>query len=726
MAEQKKCQVSQSANIISEFLKAGDHCDFCGRHLKEILHLLNSVRAGDAQTDALDVLRKMALKVINLCRCGRGKMVAQEFSFAMQAHRDDFLVHLENKVCPAGQCPKLVPAPCQAACPAGIDIPNYVTLVGLGRYQEALALIREDVALPGALGRVCEHPCEKVCRRGQVDRPISICALKRLTYDRGEECSGGALVPPERKYEERVAVVGAGPAGLSAAYFLARRGYGVTVFEAMPEAGGMLAYGIPTYRLPREVLRAEVDYIKAMGVKIKLNTPVAGEQGPGVLIKDGYAAVFLGTGAWQGAIPLPKAQHYDNVLDGVTFLRQVNQELLNGSAGHAPDLSGKKVVVVGGGNVAIDAARVALRLGAAGVKIVYRRTREEMPALSEEIVDAEKEGVEFDFLVNPTSIGSSEGIATQLQCLRNTLSDPDASGRRKPVPLKHSEFKLDAQLFIFATGQQPDLAYLGLETQNYNVNAAGGRIVVDSLTMETSVPGIYAGGDAVTGPATVIKAVAAGKRAAAAIDDLLRGRAPSPGLAYPVKRSPGPLLQSHASDRARDSLIDGHALYIKERKNTFDEALRAISDEEALAEAARCLRCDMCIACGKCMDTCRDSVGSDAIRLGYLEQSGEKEKETDFMRPQERCMGCGACAANCPTGAITVEDKHGFRETSMCGGLMSRLELATCQECGQQFATTRHLGVVNDSVRGKFGADGHNKEVCSECAARVWSLNIFG
>lgn len=721
MVEQN-CKVSQSADLISAFLQAGEHCDSCGRHLKEILHLLDSVRAGDAENGALDALRRMALKVVNLCRCGGGQKVAMEFNSILQDHGDDFLVHLENKVCPAGRCPKLVLAPCQAACPAGIDIPNYVALVGLGRHREALALIREDVALPGVLGRVCEHPCEKSCRRGRVDRPVSICALKRLAYDRAAEYPDGGPAVPERKYPERVAVVGAGPAGLSAAYFLARRGYGVTIFEAMPEAGGMLAYGIPSYRLPREVLRAEVDYIRALGVEIRLNTTVVG--GPGTLLKDGYAAVFLGTGAWQGSIPVPGAQNYHNVLDGVTFLRQVNRELLKGSAGHAPDLDGKKVVVVGGGNVAIDAARVALRLGAAGVKIVYRRTREEMPALYEEIVDAEKEGVEFDFLVNPTGIEGSEGLATHLQCRRNALSEPDAGGRRKPVPVENSEFTIDARLFIFATGQQPDLSYLGSETRGPGVGVSRGRIVVNGLTMETSVPGVFAGGDAVTGPATVIKAVAAGKRAAAAIDDLLRGRAPSPGLAYPVKRAPAALMQVRANERAGAGLVDMHALYIEERKNTFAEALRAINDDEALAEAARCLRCDMCIACGKCMDTCRHSVGSDAIRLGYLKHGGEME--TDFTRPQERCMGCGACAANCPTGAITVEDRDGYRETRMCGGLMSRLELASCRVCGQQFATTRQLGVVNDSVRNKFGASGHNREVCPECAGRVWSLNIYG
>lgn len=723
---ENSCKVNKTEDIVKSFLQAEEYCGVCRRNFNGILKLLGIIREGEAQHDYLDIIDGLAGEVVNLCHCGKGLPVAGEVISLLRDNLGDFVAHIENRVCPSSQCPKLILAPCQAACPAGIDIPNYVALVGMGKYEEALELIREDVPLPGTLGRICEHPCEKACRRGEVDTAISICALKRLSYDKSNESGNKPPAPPEKKYAEKIAVVGSGPAGLSAAYFLSRMGYQVTIFEAMSKAGGMLAYGIPPYRLPREVLRNEISYIEAMGVEIKLNSPIFGEYGINALKKEGYAAVFLSTGAWKGIKPnIPNLEKFKDVLDGVTFLREVNEGILTGSGEKPAVVEGKKVVVVGGGNVAIDTARVSLRLGAQEVRIIYRRTREEMPALYEEIVDAEKEGVVFDYLISPVNVGGKDGRVSYLECLRNALSEPDESGRRRPVPVNNSEFKIEADVIIFATGQQPALSYLKEKSQVSEVEVSKNRIVANSLTMETSVPGVFAGGDAVTGPATVVKAIAAGKRAAAGMDAHLRGKKLSDGINYPTKRKSTLPLQVSAEQKASSSLINFHDLYVNERKNTFNEILQRVGEEDAFAEAARCLRCDICIACGACVDNCRNKVGADAIQLGFIH--GNKGSETDFGRPGDKCIGCGTCSVNCPTGAITMkEDQEGFREVRMCGTLMSRVELVSCQECGQNFAAAKHLEYVARHIKDHFGQVHHNKNICPDCARKVWSRNVYG
>ncbi|MCL6634473.1 MAG: FAD-dependent oxidoreductase [Peptococcaceae bacterium] len=720
------CTVQKAEDIIKNFLTKEEYCGVCRRNFSSILTLLNSIREGEASREELDIpglIEGLADEAAYLCHCGRGYTVAGEILFLLQENRWEFISHIEKRVCPSSRCPKLILAPCQAACPAGIDIPNYITLVGMGKYEEALELIREDVPLPGTLGRVCEHPCEKSCRRARVDRPISICALKRLAYDRAFERGYRPPARPERKHEEKVAVVGSGPAGLSCAYFLAKRGYAVTIFEAMPEAGGMLAYGIPPYRLPREVLRNEIACIEAMGVEIKLNSPISGERGINALKKE-YDAVFLSTGAWEGSKPdMPGLGKLSGVLDGVTFLRAVNKELL-AKTGNCPfPVNGKKIVVVGGGNVAIDAARVSLRLGAAEVRVVYRRTRNEMPALREEIEDAEREGIVFDYLVSPVSIGGEDGRVSHIECLRNVLSEPDESGRRRPVPVKNSEFKIKTDLVIFATGQQPALSYLYGQAQVPQIEVFQNRIAVKNpLTMETSHPGIFAGGDAVTGPATVVKAIAAGKRAAAGIDAYLRGRRLAVAV-NPVKRKSLPPIQVSAEEKARPSRIDFHALYLAGKKNTFEEIVQRVGEEAAALEAVRCLRCDICIACGICVDNCRNKIGADAIHLGYINSANNSE--TDFKRPESNCIGCGTCTVNCPTGAITVEDREGFRELRMCGGLMSRLELVPCVECGRTFTTAKHLDYITQNLKNHFDGKYDNKNICPECARKTWPGRIY-
>ncbi|MBF7083918.1 FAD-dependent oxidoreductase [Desulfallas sp. Bu1-1] len=716
------CKVKELQTLIQNFLSDREYCGICRRNFNHILTCLEAIRDGAASIDHLNKIYDLTNQIINFCQCHKGKVAAESVTGHLRGNESNFLVHIENNICPSAECPKLVPAPCQSACPAGIDIPNYIALVGMGKYQKALDLIKEDVPLPGSLGRICEHPCQKACRRALVDKPVSICALKRLAYDKSREANRPSPEPPQKKYNEKVAVIGAGPAGLSASYFLARRGYRVTIFEAMPEAGGMLAYGIPPYRLPREVLRDEIAGIQAMGVEIRLNSPITGENGIANLFNRGYAAVFIGTGAWKGSIPVPNPEGLENVLDGVTFLRTVNAGLMDEPGAKRDTLSGKKVVVVGGGNVAIDAARVSLRLGAREVRIVYRRTRGEMPALPEEIMDAEKEGIQFDFLVAPVGVGGENGIVKYIECIRNELSRPDTGGRRKPVPVQGSEFKMEADMVIFATGQQPDLSFLENGAADGKVDVQQNRIVVNPETMETSLPGVFAGGDAVTGPASAIKAMAAGKQAAAAIHAFLRGQKPAAGIKYPVKRKSIPPIPTSPREKSDQGRVDLHQLYRADKKSTFEEVMSGISEEQAVSEAKRCLRCDLCIACGNCVDVCRHQVGADAVKLGYL--SGNRDTETDFTRTGERCIGCGTCAVNCPTGAITMEDNHGFREMRMCGGLMSRLELVYCEVCGNAFATERHLAYINKQLKDGLKRPGNN--TCPECARKIWTQNVYG
>jgi formate dehydrogenase beta subunit len=399
-----------------------------------------------------------------------------------------------------------VAVPCQHACPAGINVPLYVYLAGQGKYQESLAVVREKVPFPGVLGRVCFHPCEEACRRGSLNEPISIKTIKRFVADRdaGLWKTYSRKLPPTNK---KVAVVGAGPAGLTAAYYLAKLGHAVTVFEALPVAGGMMRVGIPDYRLPSEILEGEIDIIRQAGVEIKLNTRV---ENVDILFEQGYQAVFLAPGAHRGQPLGVEGDTLPGVHDGASFLREVN-------LGNKVDV-GKKVAVIGGGNVAIDSARVALRLGAAEVHVVYRRTRAEMPASPEDVEAALEEKIHIDFLTGHVRVSRKDDRLV-LTCQRMMLGEPDASGRRRPVPVKGSEFSTEYDVIIGAIGQVPEIP------AGFNVRTGrGSTIQADNITMATSWPGVWAGGDAVTGPDFVITAIAAGRRAAVSIDKYLGGR----------------------------------------------------------------------------------------------------------------------------------------------------------------------------------------------------------
>ena len=393
---------------------------------------------------------------------------------------------------------------CQATCPGNLDIRSYVGNIADGDYAKSLAVIRESLPFPLAIGRVCPHPCETACNRGYMDEPISICTLKRFVAD--DEMKNGVSGPveiPDEFHREKVAIIGAGPAGLSCAYYLGKAGYHSVVFEALAEPGGMFRYGIPEYRLPTPTLMREINWILAHGAELRCNTRIGRDMSFQELV-DQFDAVFIGSGAHKGMKLQIKGEDLEGVVDGVDFLREVN-------GGKKWPAKGK-VIVVGGGNVAMDAARVSWREGFEEVYVLYRRTKKEMPASPWEIDAAEHEGVKFQYLVAPLEVVGENGKMTGLKCLRMELGEPDASGRRRPVPIEGSEFIVEAETLIPAIGQTPDLAFVpegsSLKITRWNTFA------VDKSNYMTNVEGIFSAGDVETGPDIAIRACAGGRKAA--------------------------------------------------------------------------------------------------------------------------------------------------------------------------------------------------------------------
>ncbi len=474
-------------------------------------------------------------------------------------------------------------APCRAGCPAGVHTQGYIALIAERRFAEAAALVRRDLPLPSACGRVCYHPCEDQCERSQLDEPVAICALKRFVADWALE-HDEQVEPLPTTQTEKVAVIGSGPAGLACANELAHRGYEVTVFEAAEKAGGMLRYGIPAYRLPEVILDRELGYLEKLGIRIETGQLVRSIR---QLKQQGFRAVFLSTGAPLGMQLGIPGEELAGVTDVLEFLRQVN-------SGRLQQIEGR-VAVIGGGNSAMDAARAARRLGAQQVTVVYRRSRAEMPAHDWEVAEAEAEGVEFLFLASPLRVEGQEGRAERLICQRMELGEPDASGRRRPVPVPDSQFELPVDLVIPAIGQSTDLGPIGeeLETQR-------GRVKTDPVTLGTSMDGVFAGGDVVTGPATVVDAFAAGKRAAESIDRYLQGKDLRAGRDRLPPVAPQPDL-ARAECKPRQRPVE---LVADRRASSFEEIVGTLTEEQAVLEAGRCLGCGTCSECLECVDLC--------------------------------------------------------------------------------------------------------------------------
>lgn len=574
--------------------------------------------------------------------------------------------------------------PCSLNCPAGTDCQGYVKLIAEGDYHGAVELIKDKLPLPASIGRVCPHPCESACRRKMVEEPISIAQLKYFAADRDlEKDTYRAEVKPDSG--KKVAVIGGGPAGLTAAYFLRLEGHAVTVFDTMPKMGGMLRYGIPAYRLPKEILDREIDEIASLGVKLENNKKVGRDMTLSELRGD-FDAVFVAIGAWKSSSIRCRGEELEGVIGGIDFLRAVS--FYNSGSGNKPEI-GKNVAVVGGGNTAMDACRSAVRLGAENVYVIYRRTRAEMPAEDIEITEAIEEGVQFKFLTNPAEILGEDGkvVGVKLQVME--LGEPDASGRRSPVPVEGKFEYLDVDTIIGAIGQT--ISAEGFEELE---KTSRGMICADENSFRTSVDGVFAGGDATNrGASIAIAAIGEANKAAAVIDSYLKGAETPYRKPFVSERVVTPDM---LADREKKSRAIMPCRSAEERKLDFNEVNLGLDEETARAEAKRCLSCgchdykdcklikyadaydvkpekfagkknvapvekklvviernpSKCILCGLCVRVCDEEVGKGL--LGLVGRGFSTVIKAEFNTPEKiaGCADCHRCVDECPTGAL--------------------------------------------------------------------------
>lgn len=571
------------------------------------------------------------------------------------------------------------PSPCTLACPAGINVKGYVSLIAERQYDAALETIRKRCPLPAICGRVCHHPCEKACRRGRYDEAVSIRSLKRFAADYADAGYAAKHVEaPPILHSQRVAIVGSGPAGLTAAYDLRQAGYGVTIFESAARPGGMLRYGIADYRLPADVLDREIDLLCRAGVEIVTGKTVGKNLELDDLMYRGYAVTLLAVGAQRG-------RSLEGADDALSFLRRVKE-------GDHTRVEGR-VLVIGGGSTAVEAARTALRLGAQSVEILYRRYREELLADREEIAAAEAEGVRFRFLVAPRTV-----VTGGLLCVQIGLGEPDASGRRRPIEIPGSEFVVPAEHVFTAVGQQVDFTFLPSELSRI---AGRDRLLVDDKTLMTSIAGVFAAGDAVTGPATVVEAIGAGHRASESIRHFLEeGRA--------VIREQKPERRAPVEYELPDpEPVCATRVHVPLESDGFSEVERAFTELEAIAEARRCLRCGPCGECRTCGTSCtRRHVVVDDVLLrvpGSIAASLSADRPTPAVHDDrmtsvlpvrcrvddERCRACGRCIDVCPFGALRIVDEKIRLDTALCRGC--GLCTATCPTATVTLSAPPHI-----------------------------------
>jgi formate dehydrogenase beta subunit len=557
-------------------------CFPCRIGMHEVGDILEEICEGRGSEERLQRAYELAQHVAEASRCDLGRSGGYAVLESLEQNREAFEAAVAaQKPIPRGTYARAVVAPCMAACPAGVDIPAYVEQLRIDEVERSSEAVRKRCPMPATIGRVCVRPCEDACRRGSVDEPVAIRTLKRFVAD-----SEAEVTPRELPGKPRIAIIGAGPAGLACAYYLGLEGVKSTILEALPEGGGMAAVGIPDYRLPRQVLRAEIGRVEALGAEIKYNTRFGVDVTMEQLFEQGYEAVFVAVGAHQSARMGCEGEDagYEGFMPGVEFLREI-------AFGNTP-LTGKTMLVIGGGNVAMDCVRSSRRIGFDDVKLLYRRTEAEMPADQVEIVEAKEEGVEFVTLVAPTKIIAEDGKVTGLECKRMQLGEPDASGRRRPEPVEGSEFVIPCDCIVPAIGQVCSVDQLvpsHIEVSKWKT------LEVDPLTMQSADPRVFGGGDCYTGPSSLVAALGAGRRAAESMHEFLQGNPVGPPadvrlehamLEVVRKEAEQPLPFTGNTEQLRPMVVPPEV-----RIQCFDEVEGPVSAADARREAERCLRC---------------------------------------------------------------------------------------------------------------------------------------
>lgn len=552
-------------------------CVACRVGTKRMLEILERITKGQGEEGDVELLEELGETIKETAMCGLGQTAPNPVLSTIKYFREEYDEHIKNKYCRAGVCSDLFISPCENTCPANVNVPGYISLVAAGRFIDAYNLIRQENPFPGICGRICTRPCESKCRRNSMDESVAICNLKRFVADyafKNEKPFSRDIVFP--KNGKRVAVIGAGASGLTCAYYLARIGYDVDVYEAHSVAGGVLAYGIPEYRLPKTVLAHEVSLVEQVGVKIHLNTEV----GKDISFKELraiYDSIYIATGTQFPQKVNIQGENLPGVVHGIDFLKKINT--------HQPLEVGKTVAIIGGGNTAIDSARTALRMGAQKVIVLYRRTIDAMPALEGEVQEAMEEGIEVMPLVAPVRfVSGRNGRVAKVECVKMKLGDFDSSGRRKSVKVDGSNFFVDVDMVVPAVSQYADLPFIGKDEIGVT---PWGTFIVQNDTQMTTMEGVFAGGDITRGPDEVIRAIADGKQAAISIDKYLGGKGKL-NKGEPI-RIPEIIDEDEIVTHKRFPL---EMLSPDERKDSFDEVILGYHKLNAMAEAMRCLHCD--------------------------------------------------------------------------------------------------------------------------------------
>ena len=584
--DEKTCMVD-IAKYYLNFLRdeSCGKCVSCREGTQRMWEIVKKISDGKATMEDIAVLEQLAGAVKDASLCGLGQTAANPVLSTLKYFRSEYEKHVVEKRCPAMVCKEIVSSPCQYICPIGQEASTYIALIAQKKFAEAYEVIRKDNPLPSVCGRVCSRACETVCRAGEIGEPISIRGLKRFVMDwaKAKGLDSPVRFPVTRA--EKVAIIGAGPAGLTAGYALARKGYPVRIFEALPVPGGMLAVTIPGHRLPKDILNEDINFIMESGVSIKTHMALGKDFTLDDLHNQGYKAVFIATGAHKPIEIGVPGEEAEGVLQALEYLKDVHLK--------RPVELGRRVVVIGGGNSAVDAARVALRnKNVQKVSILYRRTRKEMPAYPEEVEAALDEGVKVEFLTAPTWVLTKDGRVTGVRCQRMKLGEKDESGRPKPVPIEGSEFLVPVDTLILALSERAYTPYLK-ESDGLTLSPKWGTIIVDPATMATTRPGVFAGGDVVTGPSSVIDAIAAGKSAAEAIASYLEGRP-----LVRARRTTRPSFYVPPVELKEDELQQAKRSQMphlppSRRKTMHEEVELGFTREVAVREARRCLRCEL-------------------------------------------------------------------------------------------------------------------------------------